>query len=27
VLIQNEKVFAAYASDQGIDWHRITSQP
>ena len=27
VLIQNEKVFAAYASNQGIDWHKITSQP
>src|SRR5580765_7637579 len=26
-LIQNEKAFAVYASTQGIDWHRITSQP
>jgi uncharacterized membrane protein YkvA (DUF1232 family) len=27
VLIQNEKVFAAYAASQGFDWSRITSQP
>jgi uncharacterized membrane protein YkvA (DUF1232 family) len=27
VLIQNEKAFAIYASSQGIDWQKITSQP
>jgi len=27
VLIQNEKSFAVYAGTQGVDWHRITSQP
>ena len=27
VLIQNEKAFAIYASSQGLDWQRITSQP
>lgn len=27
VLIQNEKAFAVYASVQGRDWQRITSQP
>lgn len=27
VLIQNEKAFAIYAGKQGIDWHKITSQP
>lgn len=27
VLIQNEKSFAIYAGAQGVDWHRITSQP
>ena len=27
VLIQNEKVFAAYAGAQGIDWQKITSRP
>ena len=27
VLIQNEKVFAAYAASQGFDWSKITSQP
>lgn len=27
VLIQNEKAFAIYAGTQGIDWHKITSQP
>ena len=27
VLIQNEKVFAVYASSQGLDWQKITSQP
>ncbi|HTX21935.1 MAG TPA: hypothetical protein VMD27_08790 [Candidatus Aquilonibacter sp.] len=26
-LIQNEKAFAAYAGRQGVDWHKITSQP
>ena len=26
VLIQNEKVFALYAGQQGLDWQRITSQ-
>ena len=27
VLIQNEKAFAAYATKQGVDWLKITSQP
>lgn len=27
VLIQNEKAFAIYAGTQGLDWHKITSQP
>jgi hypothetical protein len=27
VLIQNERAFAIYASAQGADWQRITSQP
>ena len=27
VLIQNEKVFAAYAGIQNVDWRKITSQP
>jgi len=27
VLIQNEKAFAAYASAQGVNWQKITSQP
>ena len=27
VLIQNEKAFAIYAGSQGVDWHKITSQP
>jgi uncharacterized membrane protein YkvA (DUF1232 family) len=27
VLIQNEKVFSAYASTQGVNWQKITSQP
>ena len=27
VLIQNEKAFAVYASVQGRDWQKITSQP
>jgi len=27
VLIQNEKAFAAYASAQGLNWQKITSQP
>jgi uncharacterized membrane protein YkvA (DUF1232 family) len=27
VLIQNEKAFAIYAEEQGVDWQRITSQP
>ena len=27
VLIQNERAFAVYAGLQGLDWHRITSQP
>lgn len=27
VLIQNEKWFAKYASEQGMNWARITSQP
>ena len=27
VLIQNEKALALYASAQGINWHKITSQP
>ena len=27
VLIQNEKAFAIYAGKQGVDWHKITSQP
>ena len=27
VLIQNERAFAVYASLQGLDWQRITSQP
>ena len=27
VLIQNEKSFELYATTQGLDWHRITSQP
>ena len=26
VLIQNEKAFAVYASTQGVDWRKITSQ-
>jgi uncharacterized membrane protein YkvA (DUF1232 family) len=26
VLIQNEKAFAIYAGNQGVDWRRITSQ-
>jgi len=26
VLIQNEKAFAIYASKQGVDWRKITSQ-
>jgi uncharacterized membrane protein YkvA (DUF1232 family) len=26
-IIQNEKVFAAYAASQGFDWSKITSQP
>ena len=27
VIIQNEKVFAAYAASQGFNWTKITSQP
>ena len=27
VLIQNEKAFSAYATTQGINWQKITSQP
>jgi uncharacterized membrane protein YkvA (DUF1232 family) len=27
VLIRNEKAFARYAAEQGLDWSRITSQP
>jgi len=27
VLIQNEKAFAAYATAQGVNWQKITSQP
>jgi len=27
VLIQNEKAFAAYASAQGVNWQKVTSQP
>ena len=27
VLIQNEKALAKYASAQGLDWARITSNP
>jgi len=27
VLIQNEKAFAIYASTQGRNWQKITSQP
>jgi uncharacterized membrane protein YkvA (DUF1232 family) len=27
VLIQNEKAFEVYAGTQGVDWHKITSQP
>lgn len=27
VLIQNEKVFALYATAQDVEWSRITSQP
>ena len=27
VLIQNEKAFAIYASTQGVEWQKITSQP
>jgi hypothetical protein len=27
VLIQNEKAFEIYAGTQGVDWHKITSQP
>ncbi len=27
VLIQNEKAFAIYASSQGTDWSKITSNP
>jgi uncharacterized membrane protein YkvA (DUF1232 family) len=27
VLIQNEKAFAIYAGNQGVDWQKITSQP
>jgi len=27
VLIQNEKTFAIYAGVQGVNWHKITSQP
>jgi len=27
VLIQNEKAFAIYAGNQGLDWQKITSQP
>ena len=27
VIIQNEKVFAAYAVSQGFDWSKITSHP
>ena len=27
VLIQNEKVFAAYAGSQAVDWSEITSEP
>jgi uncharacterized membrane protein YkvA (DUF1232 family) len=27
VLIQNEKAFAIYASSQGVNWQKITSQP
>jgi uncharacterized membrane protein YkvA (DUF1232 family) len=27
VLIQNEKAFELYATTQGVDWLRITSQP
>jgi hypothetical protein len=27
VLVQNEKAFAAYAGAQGVNWHKITSQP
>jgi hypothetical protein len=27
VLIQNEKAFAIYASAQGVNWQKITSQP
>ena len=26
VLIQNETAFAIYASKQGVDWRKITSQ-
>jgi hypothetical protein len=27
VLIQNEKAFAMYAANQGVNWQKITSQP
>jgi uncharacterized membrane protein YkvA (DUF1232 family) len=27
VLIQNEKAFSAYATAQGVNWQKITSQP
>lgn len=27
VLIQNEKAFAVYATSQGVEWRKITSQP
>lgn len=27
VLIQNEKAFAVYATTQGVEWRKITSQP
>src|SRR5208283_951936 len=27
VLIQNEKAFSAYATTQGVNWQKITSQP
>jgi uncharacterized membrane protein YkvA (DUF1232 family) len=27
VLIQNEKAFAVYAGNQGVDWQKITSRP
>ena len=27
VLIQNEKAFEIFAGTQGVDWHKITSQP